>query len=221
MGFTVCPTLKTRLPRRSWFPRHCCWRSSLALAWGIRRLEDARLALFACCWIALPIIPVLWLRTFSEGDIAHDRYLYYSFRRLCPAGVVGPGEDRQSLARQPQDPATREPRCTRAGVRMGTMTQQTYWASDLMLYGRAYRIAPHDNLIMHQPGHGASWTRATPTTPSLFIPKFWRASRDTGLQIIIWVIPITKPGIPGKLRFFCGEPSRSTPRIPMSTFIWG
>ena len=29
----------------------------LALAWGIRRLEDARLALFACCWMALPIHP--------------------------------------------------------------------------------------------------------------------------------------------------------------------
>ena len=48
----------------------------LALAWSVSRLEDARLALWACCWIVLPIVSVLWLRAYAEGDIAHDRYLY-------------------------------------------------------------------------------------------------------------------------------------------------
>ena len=35
---------------------------------------------------------------------------------------------------------------------LGTVTQQTYWASDLLLYQRAYKIAPHDNLICNDLG---------------------------------------------------------------------
>jgi tetratricopeptide (TPR) repeat protein len=119
----------------------------LVLAWGVSRLEDARLALFACCWIALPIIPVLWLRTFSEGDIAHDRYLYIP--SIGFVLLVSLGLDRISKHWR-----TNHKNLELAGLAvlalayaLGTVTQQTYWASDLLLYQRAYSIAPHDNLI--------------------------------------------------------------------------
>ncbi len=119
----------------------------VALAWGIRLLEDARLALFACCWIALPIIPVLWLRTFSEGDIAHDRYLYFPSVGfvLLVSLALAKISNYWRANRKTVQVASLAALALAYGI--GTITQQTYWASDLMLYGRAYRIAPNDNLI--------------------------------------------------------------------------
>ena len=89
----------------------------LALAWGIRRLEDVRLALFACGWMVLPILPVLWLRAFGEGDIAHDRYLYIPsigfvlLVSLCLAKVAGHWRASR------EDPASRRPYRIRLGLR--------------------------------------------------------------------------------------------------------
>jgi tetratricopeptide (TPR) repeat protein len=116
------------------------------LAWAIRRMEDARLALFACCWIVLPILPVLWLRVFFRGDIAHDRYLY-----LPSIGFV------LLLSLVLREMANHWPAHSRtvqlAGVAVlavayawGTLTQQIYWASDLLLYQRAFQLAPRDSL---------------------------------------------------------------------------
>ena len=119
----------------------------LALAWGIRRLEDARLALFACGWMVLPIIPVLWLRTFSEGDIAHDRYLYIpsiGFVLLVSLFLSKIANHWPASHKTLQLSGLA---VLALAYALGTMTQQTYWASDLLLYQRAYRIAPHDNLI--------------------------------------------------------------------------
>lgn len=118
----------------------------LALAWGIRRLEDARLALFACCWIALPIFPVLWLRAYAEGDIAHDRYLYIPSTgfvllvSLCLGGIAKHGRPSHKTLQLAVLAVLA------LSYALGTVTQQTYWASDLLLYERAYKIAPHDNL---------------------------------------------------------------------------
>jgi tetratricopeptide (TPR) repeat protein len=124
----------------------------LAVAWGIRLLEDARLALFACCWIALPILPVLWLRAYAEGDIAHDRYLYIpSFGfvllvSLCLAGIANYWRATRTTLQLGGLAALA------LAYAIGTVTQQTYWASDLLLYERAYRIAPQDNLICNDLG---------------------------------------------------------------------
>jgi len=124
----------------------------LALAWGIRQREDARLALFAGCWMALPIVPVLWLRAYAEGDIAHDRYLYVpsiGFVLLVSLFLAELGNHWRASRKTTQ----------LAGLAVlsfayafGTVTQEIYWASDLVLYQRAYKIAPHDNLICNDLG---------------------------------------------------------------------
>ncbi len=124
----------------------------LALAWGIRRLEDVRLALFACGWMVLPILPVLWLRAFGKGDIAHDRYLYIPsigfvvLVSLCLAKVAGHWRASRETLQVAGLTAFA------LAYAFGTVTQQTYWASDLLLYQRAYKIAPHDNLICNNLG---------------------------------------------------------------------
>jgi tetratricopeptide (TPR) repeat protein len=119
----------------------------LGLGWGIRRLEDARLALFACSWMVLPIVPVLWLRTFSAGDIAHDRYLYIpsiGFVLLVSLFWSKIANHWSASHKILQFSGLAFLALTYA---LGTFIQQTYWASDLLLYQRAYRIAPRDNLI--------------------------------------------------------------------------
>jgi tetratricopeptide (TPR) repeat protein len=158
----------------------------LALGWGIHRLEDPRLALFACCWIALPIIPVLWLRTFSEGDIAHDRYLYIPSVGFVLLVALG-------LARIFEHGRARPKNLQLAGLAvlalayaLGTVTQQTYWASDLLLYSRAYTMAPHDNLICTNLGTAlldAGYPDGAIALYSRVLahePRYWLANYDLG-----------------------------------------
>ena len=158
----------------------------LALGWGISRLQDARLALFACCWIALPIIPVLWLRTFSEGDIAHDRYLYIpsvGFVLLVSLGLAGIARHWRGRYKN------LELTCLAAlalAYAVGTVTQQTYWASDLLLYQRAYTIAPHDNLICTNLGTALLDEGYPDAALALYSqvlahePEYWLANYDLG-----------------------------------------
>ena len=120
---------------------------TLALGWGIRRLEDARLALFACGWMVLPIIPVLWLRTFSAGDIAHDRYLYIPSIGFVLLVSLFLSKIANHWPASHKTLPLYGLAVLALTYALGTMTQQTYWASNLLLYQRAYRIAPHDNLI--------------------------------------------------------------------------
>jgi tetratricopeptide (TPR) repeat protein len=135
-----------------WFPTTLLVGLILALGWGIRRMEDPRLALFSCIWMALPIFPVLWLRAYAEGDIAHDRYLYIPsigfvlLVSLCLAGISKHWHARQESLQFVGLAALA------LAYALGTVTQQTYWATDLLLYERAYRIAPRDNLICNDLG---------------------------------------------------------------------
>jgi protein O-mannosyl-transferase len=126
--------------------------SLVALGSIISRLEDTRLALFACCWMVLPILPVLWLRAYAEGDIAHDRYLYFpSVGFVLLVSII--------LARLAAWRRTNAEVLEFGGVAIiavayafGTISQQRFWANDLELYQRAYSIAPHDNLICNDLG---------------------------------------------------------------------
>ena len=158
----------------------------LLAAWGISQMEDRRPALFACCWIALPIIPVLWLRTFSEGDLAHDRYLYIpsiGFVLLLSL----------ALARISKYPHASNKTLELAGLAVlalayafATVTQQSYWASDLLLYQRAYSIAPHDNLICTNLGSALLDSGDPGAAIALYTqvldrePTYWLSNYDLG-----------------------------------------
>jgi tetratricopeptide (TPR) repeat protein len=72
------------------------------------------------------------------------------------------------------------------GYALGTLTQQTYWASDLLLYGRAYKMAPHDNLICND--LGAALMEAGDTRDAIALysqvlhrePGFWLSNYNLG-----------------------------------------
>lgn len=126
--------------------------SMVAFGLAISRLENARLAVFACCWIVLPVVPVLWLRAYAEGDIAHDRYLYFPsvgyvlLLSLIVAEIAGRWPSNAKVLKF-------------GGMTIialaylaGTFSQERFWANDMALYQRAYGIAPNDNLICNDLG---------------------------------------------------------------------
>jgi len=118
----------------------------VALAWGISRLDDVRLALFACCWMVLPILPVLYLRAFVEGDIAHDRYLYIPSIGFVLLVVLGFRQIANRWRPNHKPLQLAGIAVLAIAYTIGTATQQTYWASDMLLYSRGVEIAPNDNL---------------------------------------------------------------------------
>ncbi len=158
----------------------------LGLARGIRRLEDPRLALFACAWMVLPIFPVLWLRAYAEGDIAHDRYLYIPSIGFVMLVTLCMAE----LAKHWHTSRKTLPLGGLAvfalAYALGTVTQQTYWATDLLLYERAYRMAPRDNLICNNLGIALMGAGNPPGAIALFSqvlarePGFWLSNYNLG-----------------------------------------
>ncbi len=158
----------------------------LLVAWGISRLEQTRLALFACCWIVLPIIPALWLRAYAEGDIAHDRYLYIpsiGFVVLVSLFIQEISQHWQMNRKTLQLSVLAVLACTYG---LGTVTQQIHWASDLLLYEKAYRIAPRDNLICNNLGTALTEAGKTGDAIALYSqvlarePGFWLSNYNLG-----------------------------------------
>ena len=159
---------------------------SLALAWGLRRLEDSRLGLFAFGWLVLPILPALWLRTYAEGDIAHDRYLYVpSVGFILLLALFGAEIARRWPARDKQIQLAALVGFTLA-YGAGAFAQQTFWASDLLLYTRAYRIAPQDNLISNDLGTELMEAGDPRGAMTLYLqvlarkPDYWLANYNLG-----------------------------------------
>jgi tetratricopeptide (TPR) repeat protein len=112
--------------------------------------DVADIVRFACVWIILPLLPVLWVKPLSPQDFAHARYLYLScmgfgllvallIRRL-PAGS-------SELFRLP---ATQSAAAAALVVALAaaTATQQLYWASNLLLFSRGVSVAPQNPIAL-------------------------------------------------------------------------
>jgi len=104
--------------------------------------------IFCTGLIVLPILPLLNLSVFIEGEIAHDRYLYLpsigfcilvgSLLRRVPFGsppVVGLSLPQAAVAL-----------VLMAGLAGGTALQTGFWASDLLLYHRGLLAAPNNKV---------------------------------------------------------------------------
>ncbi len=114
------------------------------LWWARRSLPVA----VAASWALLPLLVLLNLRAFPEGEIVHDRYLY-----LASVGFsLLVGLSWQSLAGAPikllADVGTRRLGAVMLIAAMGAATiyYTGFWANNEKLYGRAIAIAPNNNL---------------------------------------------------------------------------
>jgi tetratricopeptide (TPR) repeat protein len=153
---------------------------------GISRLQDTRLALFACGWMVLPIIPVLFLRAYAEGDIAHDRYLYIPSIGFVLLVSLFLAETASHWPARQKNLHLGLLAVLALAYAVATVSQQTYWASDLLLYERAYRIAPHDNLICNDLGAALMDAGKSDEAIALYSqvlvrePGFWLSNYNLG-----------------------------------------
>jgi tetratricopeptide (TPR) repeat protein len=94
------------------------------------------------------MLPLMNLSYFIEGEIAHDRYLYLpsvGFAIILALALRKLNFNKAVLFGQPavQVAAILVLACTLATI---TVTQNQYWASDLLLFYRGVKIAPNNNI---------------------------------------------------------------------------
>jgi protein O-mannosyl-transferase len=144
---------------------------------------ERRAAWFAVALIALPLLPVLDLRSLTVGDVVHDRYLYLSsigFALLIALSLREIERRRRSF---------------RAVALAGliavlfaalAVTQEAQWANDIQLYTRGVQSAP-DNLTVRDNLANAlvaanQLERAIPVYMDILQrnPNFWPANYNLG-----------------------------------------
>ncbi len=153
-----------------WMPLLVVAAFGFLLAWWCARPNRLRPALLAAsgiwlCWL-LPEFNLQWM---PIGELAHDRYLYLPVLGLClmvaiamrqwndgdagtvrdaARGAVRDGEPRPALGPQ-QSVAFL---CLLAFLLAGSVMQESFCASDLLMWSRAARTAPHSAIAFSNLG---------------------------------------------------------------------
>jgi tetratricopeptide (TPR) repeat protein len=112
--------------------------------WARRSREVA----FASVLLLLPVIPLMNLSVFIQGEIAHDRYLYLpsiGFSMIAALALRGVNLGPVKLFGQPAFQVL-STLALAALLGFGTATQNLYWANGLLLYYRGVTIAPDNDI---------------------------------------------------------------------------
>jgi tetratricopeptide (TPR) repeat protein len=118
-----------------------------ALLFLWQRKSKCKLISFAAGWTLLWLVPVLYIRAFQPNELLHDRYAYLSSIGTCALIALGishiPTGHRKLLG----IPAWQTVTTGSIALLMLwiTVTQQVYWANDLMLSYRGVMTAPLSN----------------------------------------------------------------------------
>ena len=168
-----------------WLPFAAVSVVALAL-WGLaRRSVTAR---FAVVWLVLPIIPLLNLAVFPEGDISHDRYLYLpsvGFSIIVALGLRAIHLGKPTIVGLPsfQVLATAVVICA---LGLATAFQHINWASSLLLYDNAVKVAPNNRYARNNLGTELLERGRTDEAGLLFrqvvdsYPNFFEANYNLG-----------------------------------------
>ncbi len=160
----------------------------IAACYGIWKLANPRLGLFAVVWVVLPLLPTLYLRAIAADNFVHDRFLY-----LPSVGIVillalavcqiSDGTMLGSSA-VPAEWAIVAILCA-AGL-VGIVNHQLQWASNLLLYQNGVASAPQnlvveDNLANEFANVGR-YDRAIPLYLNVLQrnPRFWASNYNLG-----------------------------------------
>lgn len=111
---------------------------------GVSRLSMA----IALAWLALPILPVLNLSVFAEGETVHDRYLYLPSVGFAIIAALALRNLNLGAAKLFGQPAVQSALVLALGLALGasTSSQHAYWASDLVLYHHGLSVAPESRI---------------------------------------------------------------------------
>jgi protein O-mannosyl-transferase len=125
--------------------------TALVLTGGLlflwRRRSGQKLISFAAGWTLLWLLPVLYIRAFQPNELLHDRYAYLSSVGTCVLLALAIDQIPSGQRRLLGIPAWQA--VTTASIALAmfwiTITQQAYWANDLMLSYRGLMTAPLNN----------------------------------------------------------------------------
>ena len=157
----------------------------IALYFWSRR---SRLVAFFSLWMVLPLLPLLNISVFKEGEIAHDRYLYLPSIGFCV--LVTFASETHSIRCDSNlwptgYPISLAPESRRLfGV--ATFYQSTIWASDFSLASRGVAIAPNNIIAANNLGKELARRGDYPQATGLFLkvinrrPGYWLANFNLG-----------------------------------------
>lgn len=159
----------------------------LAACYLVRALPQKQVAIFALALTALPLLPVLDLRSITVGDIVHDRYLYLSTAGFTLLVALSLREIERRM------PSFRAASLALAGTILIafvfaplTVTQQTQWASDILLYTRGVESAPDNLAVRDNLANALLGANHPERAIPLYLdnlkrnPNFWRSNYNLG-----------------------------------------
>jgi tetratricopeptide (TPR) repeat protein len=106
----------------------------------------SRLVAFFSLWIVLPLLPLMNISAFKEGEIAHDRYLYLPSIGFCVLVAFAIRQLNFSSARVYGQPTLQIILLLIIGGFFGLATayEKGIWASDLSLSTQGVAVAPNN-----------------------------------------------------------------------------
>lgn len=146
-----------------------------------------RVLAFAAVLLILPLLPLMNLGVFVEGEIVHDRYLYLpsiGFALLVAVALSKlPGSAAPGAVRRPGFMLA-------VGISIVymilTVNQSLYWANNMVLYFRGVSVAPNNNIARNDLANEFEKRGMMPQAIALYEqvlqrePNFWLANYNLG-----------------------------------------
>ncbi len=150
--------------------------------------RHSRLVAFFSLWMVLPLLPLLNISVFKEGEIAHDRYLYLPSIGFCVLIVFALKHLRFGATRIFGQPAIQIVLLLGLAGFFGIATyyQSAMWASDFSLATRGVAIAPNNIIAANNLGKELALRGDYPQAAGLFLkvlssrPNYWLANFNLG-----------------------------------------
>ncbi len=122
-----------------------------ALIWITRQAGWTR---FALLFMLLPLLPLMNLPVLPKSEIVHDRYLYLPSVGFALILAFAISRFRFGRVRLFGQPALEVSLATGVILFLGVFTamQQSYWASEVLLYHRGLQISPNNALAKNNMG---------------------------------------------------------------------
>ena len=149
----------------------------------------SRLAAFFSLWMLLPLLPLLNISIFKEGEIAHDRYLYLPSIGLCVLVVLALSQIKFAVAQidsRPPAIAVVLVLILAGFFGIATFYQSPIWASDFSLASRGVAIAPNNAMAANNLGKELALRGDYKGAVPLFLkaverrPRYWLANFNLG-----------------------------------------
>jgi Tfp pilus assembly protein PilF len=160
----------------------------LWLALKLSTQDNRKVIGFALIWLALPILPLLNISVFREGEMVHDRYLYMpsvGLSIMLALVLSRLGSGRSKLFGRPTFQVVSVLALT-GSLGFATAYQHIHWASNLSLYHHSSNIAPNNSVAANNLANELSRRGLYDDAIALYLkvlkrdPTHWAANYNLG-----------------------------------------